>query len=116
MRQVLFTAALSSLVLVSCQSTEKPKNSSNHPVSMGEMVPGQSETEGDQRISQDVRKAIIANQGLSIAAKNIVIATSDGVVHLRGRVTSEDEKQEVARIAKGVNGVRQIVNHLVINK
>ncbi len=122
MKNLLLTAALSCAVLASCQSQEKPKNmpknTANASDQMQQMkaVAGQTESEGDRRISQSVRQALVGNQTFSMEGKNIVIATKNGVVHLRGRVADEKEKQEIARLARAIVGVRQVENHLEVMK
>ncbi len=48
-------------------------------------TPGdQSENEADRTITQNIRKAITADDSLSTNAKNVKIITNDGTVTLRG--------------------------------
>src|ERR1043166_7406057 len=72
----------------------------------------QSETEGDRRLTQDIRKAIVADDSLSITAKNVKIITINGVVTLRGPVNTEEERQSILEKAKGIAGVQNVVNQL----
>jgi hypothetical protein len=46
----------------------------------------QSESESDRTITQEIRKAVMADDSLSTNAKNIKIITINGVVTLRGPV------------------------------
>jgi hyperosmotically inducible periplasmic protein len=78
-------------------------------------TPGdQSENEADRTITQNVRKAITADDSLSTNAKNVKIITNDGTVTLRGPVKSEKEKADIEAKAKQVAGVKSVDNQLEI--
>ena len=74
----------------------------------------QSENEADRTITQNIRKAITADDSLSTNAKNVKIITNDGTVTLRGPVKSEKEKAEIEAKAKQVAGVKNVDNQLEI--
>jgi osmotically-inducible protein OsmY len=76
----------------------------------------QSETEADRGISQNIRKAIMADESLSVTAKNIKIITVNGVVTLRGPVNSEQERDSIAEKARAVGGVQSVVNQLEVKQ
>ena len=78
-------------------------------------TPGdQSESEADRTITQNIRKALTADDSLSTNAKNVKIITNDGTVTLRGPVKSEKEKVDIEAKAKQVAGVKQVDNQLEI--
>ena len=78
-------------------------------------TPGdQSENEADRTITQNIRKAISADDSLSTNAKNVKIITSDGMVTLRGPVKSEKEKADIEAKAKQVAGVKNVDNQLEV--
>ena len=78
-------------------------------------TPGdQSENEADRTITQNIRKAITADDSLSTNAKNVKIITNDGTVTLRGPVKSEKEKADIEAKAKQVAGVKSVDNQLEI--
>ena len=52
----------------------------------------QGGSEADTAITQQIRKAVVAQDNLSTDAKNVKIITRDGVVTLRGPVASAKEK------------------------
>lgn len=56
------------------------------------------------------------NDSLSFSAKNVKIITVNGVVTLRGPVTSDKEKHKIGQVARSVSGVKQVNNDLEINK
>ncbi len=49
---------------------------------------------------------------LSVNASNVKIITNDGVVTLRGPVSSAAEKASVVRIVGGIDGVKRVEDHL----
>ncbi len=74
----------------------------------------QSESEGDRRITQEVRKAVIADSALSMKAKNCTIITINGVVTLRGSVDTSAERLSIGNTAEGISGVHRVDNLLVV--
>lgn len=74
----------------------------------------QSNKPEDLKITQAIRKAVIADDSLSMAAKNIKIITADGQVTLRGTVNNSGEKTSILAHAKKSAGSAQIVNHIEI--
>ena len=74
----------------------------------------QAENEADRTITQQIRKAVVADDSLSTNAKNIKIITVNGVVTLRGPVKSEQEKTKVASAAQKVAGVTKVDNQIEI--
>jgi osmotically-inducible protein OsmY len=74
----------------------------------------QSENEQDRQITQEVRKAVTADDSLSTDAKNVKIITNDGIVTLRGPVKSAKEKSDIEAKAKQVAGVKRVDNQLEV--
>jgi len=74
----------------------------------------QSEKPEDIRLTADIRKSVLAADGLSMAADNIQIITRDGVVQLRGNVESQAEKDTIEKLAHGIGGVVRIDNQLTV--
>jgi hyperosmotically inducible periplasmic protein len=78
-------------------------------------TPGdQSESEADRTITQNIRKALTADDSLSTNAKNVKIISNDGVVTLRGPVNSQKEKADIEAKAKQVAGVKNVDNQLEV--
>lgn len=78
-------------------------------------TPGdQSNSKSDMAITQEVRKAVVADKALSTNAHNVKIITKNGVVTLRGPVKSPEEKDTIAATAKQVAGVKNVDNQLEI--
>ena len=74
----------------------------------------QSENEADRTITQNIRRALTADDSLSTNAKNVKIVTNEGTVTLRGPVKSAEEKAEVEAKAKRIAGVKRVDNQLDI--
>lgn len=72
----------------------------------------QGENEADRKITAEIRKAVIAHEGMSINGQNCKIITRNGVVTLRGPVASDAEKAAIEAKARAVAGVTQVVNEL----
>ena len=74
----------------------------------------QSNDAEDVRVTAEIRKAVVADDSLSVNAHNVKIITQAGVVTLRGPVKSEQEKGKIAEKARGVPGVKRVDNLLEI--
>jgi hypothetical protein len=72
----------------------------------GAVTPGdQGESESDLRITQEIRKRVVDDSGLSMSAKNVKIITKNGAVTLRGSVDTQNEKKEIQGHATSTKGV-----------
>jgi len=76
----------------------------------------QLENDADRTITQDIRKALISDNSLSMNAKNIKIITRHGVVTLRGVVNSNQEKDTIALKAQRIRGIQQVDNQLEVKQ
>ena len=68
----------------------------------------------DAAISALVRDDLL--EFMSLAAVKIQVETVDGVVTLKGAALDRDAAQRAARIARSVEGVREVRNQLVPRK
>lgn len=71
-------------------------------------------TEADRQLAQRVSDTLRQDEMLSSAAQNIMVHASNGAVTLRGSVSSEKEKNDLAAKAQQVAGVTQVNNELEI--
>jgi len=74
----------------------------------------QGGSEADRSITQQIRKAVVADKSLSRDAKNVKIITIDGVVTLRGPVKSADEKAKIASASGKPAGVKRVDDQLEV--
>jgi len=72
----------------------------------------QKMNQSDTELTRKIRKAIVADKSFSINARNVKIITRDGMVTLRGRVNSAEEKAAVERIANEHAGNAKVKNEL----
>lgn len=82
---------------------------------------GDTKTSGDQsndpadiKITAAIRRAVVGDGSLSMAAKNVKIITAGGVVTLRGPVNTPGEKVKIGQLAKANAGKAQIVDQLEV--
>jgi len=79
------------------------------------LTPGdQSESQADRTLTQQIRKAVVADDSLSTTAKNIKIITNNGVVTLRGPVNDSHEREKIAAKAQQFAGTNKIDNQLEV--
>jgi hyperosmotically inducible protein len=140
MKKHLFLLSTLGMVLAACDNMtpssgtqhsgtqqNQAKNATNYPSdntgrnvrdrSQQSLTSGdQSENEMDRTITQKIRQAIMDDDSLSTNGKNIKIITINGVVTLRGPVNNEREKNEIAKKAKGINGVKSVDNQIEITR
>jgi hypothetical protein len=74
----------------------------------------QGGSEADRTITQQIRKAVVGQDGFSTDAKNVKIITQDGVVTLRGSVKSAEEKATIAAVSTKTEGVKRVDNQLEV--
>ena len=94
-------ATLSLPLTAAAQTQVAPDNSANNK-SHDTTADQQKENEADRTLTQNIRKAIMADKSLSTYAHNIKIIAAKGSVTLFGPVQSESEKKRVEEIANGV--------------
>jgi hyperosmotically inducible protein len=96
---------------VAADNTAKNERDQHEPA----LTPGdQAENATDRTITQQVRQGVVKGDDLSVAGKNVKIITVDGVVTLRGPVQTAKEKNDIAMLAKQVEGVKRVDNQLEI--
>src|ERR1700756_3847463 len=72
----------------------------------------QQNNRSDRDITQQVRKAIVADKSFSTYAHNIKVVTQNGQVTLKGPVRSEEEKHAVEAKAAEVAGEGKVNSEL----
>lgn len=74
----------------------------------------QGNSEADLKTTQEIRKAVMRQDGLSSYARNVKIVTRDGQVVLRGPVRSSEEKLLVENAAKQIAGEANVRSQLEV--
>ena len=66
----------------------------------------QSEAKDDLELTRRIRRALLEDEALSLAGKNIQIVTTNGQVVLQGRVPTEQERQRIVQRVRDLAGPR----------
>jgi hyperosmotically inducible periplasmic protein len=76
----------------------------------------QGTSDGERRITANIRKLVVADKALSFTAKNVKIITVGTKVTLRGPVKSDQEKTAIEGYARGIAGVTEVDDQLEVKK
>jgi osmotically-inducible protein OsmY len=66
----------------------------------------------DIEMTQRIRRAVVGDNNLTVAARNVKIATDDGRVTLRGNVRNAQERDTVESYARDVAGAGNVKNQI----
>ena len=75
---------------------------------------GQGNSQADIDTTAQIRQEIIADNGMSMNARNVEIVTMDGRVTLRGPVDSNEEKLQIGEIANSIAHAGNVDNQLEV--
>jgi hyperosmotically inducible protein len=92
------------------RSNAATENSADH----GSVADGQSNAPRDLKLTQSIRRSVIADKTLSVDAHNVKIVTVDGHVTLNGVVRSDAEKSAVIAKAVTVAGADNVLDALKV--
>jgi len=84
------------------------------PLQTPALAQQQHEVASDDLIADTVRQKLASDQVVKGGA--LEVAVKDGTVTLSGAVASEKVKARAERLARGVKGVRQVVNKLAVRR
>jgi hyperosmotically inducible periplasmic protein len=76
----------------------------------------QGNSRADKNTTARIRRDIVANDSISVNARNVNITTNQGRVTLRGWVYTSKEKNLIHQIANRYAGSSNVYNQLVIKK
>jgi osmotically-inducible protein OsmY len=76
----------------------------------------QKMSKADRDLTQKIRKSVVSDKSLSVAAHNVHIAAQDGAVTLTGTVKSEDEKKAVEDKATEIAGAGKVTSQLTVSQ
>ncbi|MEK2645345.1 BON domain-containing protein [Bdellovibrio sp. BCCA] len=91
------------------QTNQKTINTTNQKTAEDQMM-----NASDTELTRRVREQIVADNSLSVNAKNVKIISQNGRVTLKGPVDSTQERNKIETIAKSVSGAKIIVNETVV--
>ena len=110
---------ISTLALSAVAQETKPDNSAKNErdrSSETKTSGDQSNSSEDTKITADIRRAIVKDSSLTMAAKNVKVITAGGIVTLRGPVNSAEEKTKIEQLASAAAGGAKIDNQLEIKE
>ncbi len=70
------------------------------------------EISDDRRTTDEVQRRIASDDTIAPLAERVRVTTAEGVVTLRGVVTSEEDRLVLASVAEGTPGVRRVEDRL----
>ena len=76
----------------------------------------QASTQQDRNMVQDIRQSLMEDDSLSALAESIRIVARNGSVTLRGAVQSQEQKEQVAEVARNVAGDDKVQNNLKVKQ
>jgi osmotically-inducible protein OsmY len=74
----------------------------------------QGTSDGDRRLTQRIRTALMNDSALSYSARNVRVITKDGNITLRGLVMTDQERWQVERVARAYAGSGAVDNRIEI--
>src|SRR5580704_2728502 len=75
----------------------------------------QKVNKADRDLTQNIRKAVLADKSLSTEAHNVKIISRNGTVILRGKVKSDDEKKSIEDKAAQAAGAGNVTDELMVS-
>jgi hypothetical protein len=97
-------------------TTTTPSQTPSPPSDRNATAADQGNGAIDTKITADIRKAVMADGGLSVRAKNVTIITNGGRVVLRGTVNNASERKSIETKARAITGVSDVSNELEIKQ
>ena len=93
---------------------DNSKSNREDPTNRNHTADDQRSNESDLKITQQIRRSVMADKGLSTYAHNIKIVSVNGTVTLNGVVHGEAEKAQIAQKAADVVGRDHVVNEIKV--
>jgi osmotically-inducible protein OsmY len=75
----------------------------------------QKMSKADRELTARIRKSVVSDKALSVAAHNVHIDAQDGAVTLKGTVKSDDEKKAVEDKATQIAGDGKVTSELTVS-
>ena len=69
----------------------------------------------DWQLTLKVKEAILSDSLLSPSNRFVSVSTTDGVVTLTGKVSSQEQMKQIIKKAEGISGVKRVDNQMTIS-
>lgn len=114
----LTAAALAPGMAFSAETTEADNSKVNARIEEKNQLTAQDQgnSTADVEVTRKIRQEVVKRDSFSTDAKNVKIITRNGVVTLKGPVSSATEKTEIEKIATTVAGRTKVVNQISVVK
>jgi osmotically-inducible protein OsmY len=113
---LLLAFALSAPTLLTSTAHAQAADNSRQNKTESPTADNQGSVKSDRLTTAQIRKAIIADKGLSTYAHNIKIIVQNGKITLKGPVKSDEEKQKVLADAGSVAASGQIADQITVKQ
>jgi hyperosmotically inducible protein len=107
-------AASAATVLAQAPDNSRSNSATENSTDPGSIADGQSNRPQDLRLTQAIRRSVMADKTLSVDAHNVKIVTIDGHVTLNGVVRSDAEKSAIIAKAATVAGADNVLDALKV--
>jgi len=121
LRLALLTCLLAGMATLTCAQDNSPQpppdNTKVNQRDKDKTEPTadqQKENPSDRDIAQQIRKSVMKDKSLSTYAHNVKIIAQNGLVTLKGPVTSDDEKKAIETKAAAVVGQDKVTSELEV--
>lgn len=92
---------------------DEPSGTPRATKSDGRTALDQSNSRRDIMITQQLRRAIMRDDTMSVLTRNITIITADGRITVRGTVANQDEVEKIVSFAREIAG-NEVTNELTV--
>ena len=103
------------MLLAGCAAHQQPATVGGAPSAQNAAVPAslpQSQKPEDLRITEQLRRAIIADPAVSTKGRNIIIYTNNGLVCLRGAVEGMEDERRILEKTVDIKGLKGVDDQL----
>ncbi len=97
-------------------NSDNSQRNQRHNESTAATADQQSHSKKDVEITQQIRKELMEDKGLSTYSKNIKVVTNNGKVVVTGPVRTSAERTAIEEIAKNVAGDENVQNQISITR
>lgn len=110
----ILTAGLAVQVVSAQTQPDNTANNKGNQSSTAVTADQQKNDKSDRMLTQQIRKAVIADKSLSTYGHNVKIISQHGAVTLKGPVRSEDEKKAIVAKAEQIAGAGNVTDQLSV--
>lgn len=115
MKKTNFTVMFPVWAMLALSAPSAPTKPHEQPDNSAQTADEQKNKKDDVALTAGIRKSLMADKTLSMAAHNVKIVAQDGMVTLRGAVKSEEERGSVVSKAREIAGATMVTDLLTVS-